>query len=369
MQPEITQNTTSTFVVKVKNADGSETRRFSFCGGFVDLANAVKNIFGIPLYLPVVLKWKDEEGDLITMSSDLELAEATKVSGQILHLILASPVPVANQPLAMAAPVQSTVPVGRTVNPVPPANWKQQRQDLADRWKAEKTAMKDQIRNLKEHSGTDKRVLKEQIGALKEQLRRSKEELKRMPKENVMAARYVADVSLPDGSEVQAGAQLLKTWRLRNEGARPWPDGSTLAWIGKRPQDRLGAPLSVPVASCAPGQEVEVSVPVTAPAEPGRYTCFFRLQAPQGRKFGQRLWIQITVCPDSASDGANDPPAKLSEALVRYAVQLRSLGEMGYVDVARNVRILRRFDGNLEKAVAVLIKRQVRNGTLPEVRT
>lgn len=40
-----------------------------------------------------------------------------------------------------------------------------------------------------------------------------------------------------------------------------------------------------------PKEETDISVPLVAPAAPGRYTAYFRLAAADGKKFGQRVWV------------------------------------------------------------------------------
>lgn len=41
-----------------------------------------------------------------------------------------------------------------------------------------------------------------------------------------------------------------------------------------------------------PGEEMDISVPLVAPNAPGRYTAYFRLAGPEGKKFGQRVWVR-----------------------------------------------------------------------------
>ena len=39
-----------------------------------------------------------------------------------------------------------------------------------------------------------------------------------------LMCRFVKDVTFPDGTQVQPGSVFLKTWRIRNDGAYPWPE-------------------------------------------------------------------------------------------------------------------------------------------------
>merc|ERR1719502_2078214 len=65
--------------------------------------------------------------------------------------------------------------------------------------------------------------------------------------------------------------------------------------------------MSVPLSRAAavmPGEEVDVAVEMTAPAEHGRYLGYWRLTGPyMRRKFGQRVWCHVQVV-DPTKDGA-----------------------------------------------------------------
>jgi len=105
-------------------------------------------------------------------------------------------------------------------------------------------------------------------------------------------ARFVADVTVHDGTLVSPGQQFVKIWRLRNDGPTTWPENVQLCHIGG---DKLSTVDSVPVASIGPQQEVDIAVDMTAPLKPGRYTSFWRLATIDGTRFGQRVWLDITV--------------------------------------------------------------------------
>lgn len=105
--------------------------------------------------------------------------------------------------------------------------------------------------------------------------------------------RVVQDVTFRDGSKVQAGTVFSKIWRVLNDGDSMWPEGIVLVTTGG---DLLTtADLKAPVARAHPGEEVEVSVTLTAPRRAGRHTAYFRLQNADGISFGQRLWADIVV--------------------------------------------------------------------------
>ncbi|MBR7827173.1 helix-turn-helix domain-containing protein [Actinospica sp. MGRD01-02] len=79
---------------------------------------------------------------------------------------------------------------------------------------------------------------------------------------------FIADVT-PDGAVVERGAEITKTWRIRNDGGQPWV-GMQLARVGPcdGPTVLASAP-SVPIPRTEPGEVVDVSVPLRAPLVAG----------------------------------------------------------------------------------------------------
>jgi len=109
--------------------------------------------------------------------------------------------------------------------------------------------------------------------------------------EMCMDARYVADVTIPDDAELSPGQAFDKVWRVRNDGACTWPANTEVAYFDG---ERMDAPLAVDVGAVEHGEEIEVSVPMKAPSEPGSYQGKWRMKTPEGF-FGGELWISIRV--------------------------------------------------------------------------
>ena len=105
---------------------------------------------------------------------------------------------------------------------------------------------------------------------------------------------YVADVTIPDGSQVVAGAAFDKTWRVRNNGCLAW-NGVQLVFDSG---ERMGGPASVAVPATSPGATVDLTVRLTAPGEAGEHRGYWRLQTPDGSVIGPyNLFVDITVVP------------------------------------------------------------------------
>jgi hypothetical protein len=57
-------------------------------------------------------------------------------------------------------------------------------------------------------------------------------------------ATYLADVTIPDNTRLERGEGFVKTWRVRNNGACPWPEDTRLVFVRG---DQMGAPDSVTI--------------------------------------------------------------------------------------------------------------------------
>lgn len=124
-------------------------------------------------------------------------------------------------------------------------------------------------------------------------------------------SRFVEDVTVPDGTISPPGLKFVKIWKLRNEGAQPWPENTRLLFVGG---DKLSPFESVGVPSVLPGKEVDIAVDMATPTQPGRYVSYWRLAMPDGSRFGQRVWVDLLVVPSEKSDSSKPVPAPSSPA-------------------------------------------------------
>jgi Tol biopolymer transport system component len=120
----------------------------------------------------------------------------------------------------------------------------------------------------------------------------------------------MADVTVPDGTEMAAGTAFVKTWRLQNIGTCVWEQGSRLAYAGGDP---LGGPTSVDLPALAAGASFDVSVNFVAPTKPGTYRSNWQMQTASGQKFGTEIHVAIVVTeigaasPTPAPSGGDTP--------------------------------------------------------------
>jgi hypothetical protein len=93
-------------------------------------------------------------------------------------------------------------------------------------------------------------------------------------------AQYVTDVTIPDGSQFQPNQDFTKTWRLKNTGVCTWTSGYQVIFDNG---DAMSGPATQALSgTVAPGQTVDLSVNLKAPAAAGSYRGYWKLRNPAG---------------------------------------------------------------------------------------
>jgi len=168
-------------------------------------------------------------------------------------------------------------------------------------------------------------------------------------------ARFVKDVGVEEGAQLAPSTKFTKIWRFRNEGSVAWPQGSKLLFISWKGGDKMNGPDSVPVPTTVnPGSEVDISVELTAPAANGRYAGHYRLCTPEGKKFGDRVRNLIFVADPSSSTQSSSE----EEVDPKYVAGVAQLEQMGFHNKRWNAKILKKFDGDINKAIRKLVRKQ-----------
>jgi hypothetical protein len=104
---------------------------------------------------------------------------------------------------------------------------------------------------------------------------------------------FVADVNVPDDTNMAPGQDFLKTWRVKNTGSCPWGEGYELVYAGYA-NEMSGQPQAL-TQVVQPGQEVEISVQFTAPDEIGNYLSAWQMENPAGVTFEEIIFVRIIV--------------------------------------------------------------------------
>jgi Ig-like domain from next to BRCA1 gene len=135
---------------------------------------------------------------------------------------------------------------------------------------------------------------------------------------------FVKDVTISDGTKFNAGDSFTKTWRLKNRGTCTWTPDYMLVFAGG---DAMGSTTAVRLpGNVAPGQTVDVSVTLTAPAKRGHYVGYWMLRNPSGVLFGygdkanQSFYVDIRVddLPHGTVTGSFYYPSEFNPPLTLY---------------------------------------------------
>jgi hypothetical protein len=116
-------------------------------------------------------------------------------------------------------------------------------------------------------------------------------------------AAFVTDVSIPDNTAFTANTPFTKTWRLKNVGTCTWTTAYNVYFVSG---SQMGAPATINlISTVAPGQTVDISVPMTAPNVAGTYQGYWKLHNASGASFGigttfnNPFWTLIKVTTTS----------------------------------------------------------------------
>lgn len=184
-----------------------------------------------------------------------------------------------------------------------------------------------------------------------------------VPSEKLEMA-FLSDVTIPDGSEIIAGENFSKVWRLSNSGTTTWPLGCRLT-LESNTGECLSTVKFVDIPGEVPsGSAVTISVEMEAPKKTGRHVSYWRMHGPSGAAFGARIWVDIisvekpapqVAAPAAAAAVVPAAPADPAAAGIKpgekYAAQLESLYRMGFLNLDLNRNLLEHNKGNVAAVI------------------
>ncbi|MFI5606283.1 NBR1-Ig-like domain-containing protein [Amycolatopsis sp. NPDC051903] len=119
----------------------------------------------------------------------------------------------------------------------------------------------------------------------------------RIPGDNT---KFIADVTVPDGTPVRAGVTVQKVWEIENAGSVGWHERYLQRMDSPPAPGTCRTPDRVLIGDTAPGEHVMVSVPVTASDTPGRCWIGWKMVDAAGTEFfatRRPVYVLITVVP------------------------------------------------------------------------
>jgi hypothetical protein len=109
-------------------------------------------------------------------------------------------------------------------------------------------------------------------------------------------AKFVSDISVPDGTQMSPGQKFTKTWQIRNAGPCTWNAAYTLNYgYGSSTEAKMGGQAVALTGDVKTGEMVEVSVNLTAPNKVGTYSGYWRMRNSNGSNFGDFFTVVIIV--------------------------------------------------------------------------
>lgn len=112
-------------------------------------------------------------------------------------------------------------------------------------------------------------------------------------------AAFISDVTIPDNTTLNSGSGFTKTWRIRNIGTCTWTTSYALVFSSGT---QMGGPVSANFSrNVLPGETVDVSINLVAPASQGTYRGNWMIRNGAGTLFGvgnqanSPVYVQVKV--------------------------------------------------------------------------
>jgi hypothetical protein len=105
-------------------------------------------------------------------------------------------------------------------------------------------------------------------------------------------AAFVSE-TIEDGTDFDPNESFTKTWRFKNTGTCTWNANYKMVFVQG---DQLSGPATKNLTqSVAPGESVDLSVNLKAPASEGAYKGFWKVADDEGQYFVHNIWVEIEV--------------------------------------------------------------------------
>jgi len=105
---------------------------------------------------------------------------------------------------------------------------------------------------------------------------------------------FINDLTVPDGSIIQAGASIDKRWEVENSGTCNWEIGYSIRLIAG---DEMGAGTQQALIPARSGTRAVIRILFQAPSEPGNYRSAWQAYNSQDQPFGDPIFMDIIIEP------------------------------------------------------------------------
>ncbi len=124
--------------------------------------------------------------------------------------------------------------------------------------------------------------------------------------------------TVADGTRMAPGSTFNMTWRVQNAGTVSWTPNYRLRFFSG---DRFGAPAEVLLGQeVAPGELVDITIPMKAPATPGEYSTNWIMSTEVRGNFNEPIFLKIVVvAPGTAASTLVAPTQAATTAAATVA--------------------------------------------------
>ena len=169
----------------------------------------------------------------------------------------------------------------------------------------------------------------------------------------------VKDLTVPEGSIFPADSQFTKIWRLKNIGSCDWTKNYQLVYQEGKKMGGVAVSLSKRVA---PGETIEILLPLKAPSDKGSYKGWWIMSDANGKPFGSGpkantpLLVEIQVT-DEVSPFSYDLSTNFASATWKTdtTVLYPNGSPTGYLNYVQYTNLFRMETGKLEDEPAILV--------------
>ena len=126
-----------------------------------------------------------------------------------------------------------------------------------------------------------------------------------LPTSSCNVLSFISDITIPDNTKMVPGQVFTKTWRVKNSGTCDWEENFQVRFFSG---NSLSGKTYTLGKTVKPGDQLDISIEMTAPAAVGTYTGNWRMTDEEGRFFGDTFYVMIQVALGGSPTAATQAP-------------------------------------------------------------
>lgn len=112
---------------------------------------------------------------------------------------------------------------------------------------------------------------------------------------------FLCDITIGEGESVAPNTNFIKTWRIKNTGAKRWPPGCQLRYVNgynfsaSSSNQALVESVAIDLRELEPQETSDISISLKSPQQCGIYQCQYRTYTSLNQPFGDPIWLLLNV--------------------------------------------------------------------------